>query len=135
MTTKTLHLFGAGELLCEAAKVGIKLGFRVVVRTSNRLYSKNNLWVKKIRRLMVPLFVDNNLREVMRKGGKIKTGDVGISFGAPWIFTSRWIEKWNKKLYNFHNRPLPKHRGAGGSTWMILMREKNGSSTVHEIQA
>jgi len=135
MKTKTLHLFGAGELLCEAAKVGIKLRFKVVVRTSNRLYDKKSLWVKKIRHLKVPLFVDNKLQEVMRKGDKIKKGDVGISFGAPWIFTAWWIAKWNKKLYNFHNRPLPKHRGAGGSTWMILMHERIGSSTVHEIQA
>jgi len=135
INSKTLHLFGAGNLLVQAAEIGKKLGFKVIVRTSRRLYDTSASWVKKIKQLRIQLFVNNNLKKIMRQGYKMEAEDIGISFGAPWIFRKKWISKWNKKLYNFHNRPLPRHRGAGGPTWMILMREKGGASTIHEIRA
>jgi len=131
--SKTLHLFGAGDLLVTAAKVGLKKNFRVIVRTSHRLFKKKSKWVKNLKKLNVPLFVNNNLSKAMQEGLKFRQGDCGISFGAPWIFSSQWIKAWKKNLFNFHNRPLPKHRGAGGASWIILMNEKNGASTIHEI--
>ena len=34
-------------------------------------------------------------------------------------------------LYNLHNQPLPKFRGAGGSSWNILMGDREGGSSIH----
>lgn len=129
----TLHLFGAGNLLAEAVKIGIKKNVSVVVRTSPRLYKKNNSWVKDVDNANVPIYIGNSLLELSKKGPKILKGDIGFSFGAPWIFKKEWIRQWAGNLFNCHNRPLPRHRGAGGATWLILMAEKKGASTIHRI--
>jgi len=129
---RTLHLFGGGNLLVEAAKVGIQKKVPVVIRTSERLVKIKN-WVEKIEKLQIPILVGNSIAELSKKTPRIKPQDIGISFGAPWIFEKNWIRQWHGKLFNCHNRPLPKHRGAGGATWLILMQEKIGASTIHKI--
>lgn len=128
---RTLHLFGGGTLLVEAAKVGIHQKILVVVHTSKRLV-KNNKWVQEIKKLRIPIREKNSVKP-SEKEPKINAGDIGISFGAPWIFKKEWIRQWHGNLFNCHNRPLPKHRGAGGATWLILMQEKIGASTIHKI--
>jgi len=131
----TLHLFGAGDLLVKAAKIGIKKNFSVVVRTSPRLINPQDSWLKELKRNHIPVLIGNSLSNLCRRGSKIQRCDLGLSFGAPWIFKTRWIRKWRGNLFNCHNRPLPEHRGAGGASWLILMGTRNGASTIHEISS
>jgi methionyl-tRNA formyltransferase len=132
---KTLHLFGGGNLLVEAAKIGQRSHFVVVVRTSKRLVGGISRWEQQIKKMGIRVFIDNSLSKVMQKGPIIKRGDLGFSFGAPWIFKKDWIDQWEGRIFNCHNRALPSHRGAGGSSWLILMRERIGASTIHRISA
>lgn len=121
--------------MAEAAKIGLKHRFCVVVQTSERLFSPTNSWVKKIRNLGIPIAVKNRLGKNDRADKSKKSDDIGFSFGAPWFFKKKWITNWKGKLYNCHNRALPAHRGAGGSSWLIMMGDKNGASTIHQIDS
>ena len=70
---------------------------------------------------------------MLRKGRKIQADDVGISFSAPWIIPKKLIDKFEGKLFNLHNQPLPRFRGAGGASWNIIMEDKNGGSCIHRL--
>jgi methionyl-tRNA formyltransferase len=131
---KTIHLFGGGTLLVEAVKICLKKKLPVVVRTSTRLAKPASNWVKEMRNLKTNIFIGNSLSKILKKGPKVQMGDIGISFGAPWIFKNFWVNQWNDNLYNCHNRPLPQHRGAGGASWIILMGELKGASSIHRIK-
>ena len=43
------------------------------------------------------------------------------------------INFFNGKLYNYHDAPLPKSRGAATYTWAILLRERRWGLTIHKI--
>jgi len=133
---RTLHLFGAPEWAVIAAPIATRQGWSVCLRTSDRYWTEPEYWTEMFtEKLGVSIFVNNDLEAVTEMGPPIISGDIGLSFGAPWVFPDHWIEKWNGSIFNFHPRALPFNRGAGGSSWLILMKERSGAVVVHEIVA
>jgi len=58
---------------------------------------------------------------------------LGISFGAPFIFTQSEIDEFKGNLINSHGAPLPDFKGGGGFSWRILQRDKRGASLMHFV--
>jgi len=61
------------------------------------------------------------------------SGALGLSFGAPWIFSRRFIALWTGRLLNSHGAPLPEFRGGGGFSWRIMMGNRSGTSLLHQV--
>lgn len=59
----------------------------------------------------------------------------GISLNSIWRFNDDIIKYFNGNLYNYHAADLPTERGAGNTTWRILLnKEKNISLNIHKIE-
>lgn len=58
---------------------------------------------------------------------------LGISLGAPWIFTSDIIQKFSGRLINGHGAKLPQDRGAGDFSWQIMRGLDFGYHLFHKI--
>lgn len=58
---------------------------------------------------------------------------LGVSFGAPWIFSAKTIKKFNGRLINGHGMNLPRNRGGGGFSWQIMRGERQGCHLFHLI--
>ena len=58
---------------------------------------------------------------------------LGISINSSWIFKDEIIKIFNGRLINYHNAKLPEERGAAAYSWKIMMGEKNGQLTFHQI--
>ena len=58
---------------------------------------------------------------------------IGFSLNSPWIFKKDLIDFFEGELYNYHDTPLPKFRGAAAYTWAILQQEKKWGLTIHKI--
>ncbi len=126
----TLHIFGGGVFVEYALNIAMKQNWKVVIRTGQRfLDDLDSIEQNK----EVKLLSSNSLTEIMDSGGLPASGDVGISFSAPWIIPKNIIEKFNGKIFNLHNQPLPRLRGCGGSSWNILMHEKTLGCTIHQL--
>lgn len=124
----TLHVFGGGVFVGIADEIATELGWSVIVRTGARFVDtlpKLNEGTK--------LIVGNELGAVMEEGGAPSAGDYGISFSAPWIFSQQVIDMFGGDIFNLHNQPLPKFRGGGGTSWLILMGEQSGGCCIHRL--
>lgn len=60
---------------------------------------------------------------------------MGISFGAPWIFSENFIKKFQGRLLNNHGMKLPENRGGGGYSWQILRGRREGCYLLHLVDA
>jgi methionyl-tRNA formyltransferase len=118
-----------------AAELAQQAGWSVSLRTSQRLFSEDVPWARTLRARQVPIVVETKLSEAMSAGPAQQRGDIGLSFGAPWIFTHEWLAPWDGFIFNVHGRPLPRHRGAGGASWLIMMQEREGMAAIHELTA
>lgn len=107
-------------LLAEAFK---KKNYKIVIRTSKR----------QANHLCKNIIISNSFIKALKKGIKCEKGDLIISHGSPWIFPKSFLDRHKGNIYNIHNRPLPKHRGAGGFSWQILMNEKESALCMHRI--
>ena len=121
-----LHIFGGGPLIKISEQIAYENGWKVILRTGER-------FVKSLPKLdpKTSLLVGDNLMDLIMQADEPKPGDIGLSISAPWIFKKRHIDKFNGQLFNIHNQPLPKFKGAGGSTWRILMNDFDGGSCIH----
>jgi methionyl-tRNA formyltransferase len=135
VTQRQLHIFGGGALTAVAAEVALANGWTASLRTSPRLHSEGAPWIQRLRALGCDVTVATELADAMAAGRPREEGDVGLSFGAPWIFTAKWLADWRGLIFNSHARPLPRHRGAGGASWLILMGERGGMAAIHELTA
>ncbi len=124
---KTLHIFGGGAFVNHAVKIARDLEWKVVLRTGERFLKDFKNYNDK----GVEILVGNSLTDLMDQGREPKDKDIGISFSAPWIISKKIIDMFDGKIYNLHNQPLPKFRGGGGSSWNILMKDKQGGSSIH----
>lgn len=122
----TLHIFGGGELVSVAEKVALENGWEVVIRTGTRFSSSMPVLNKS-----TAIFLGNNLNELILKGPNPTSNDIGLSISAPWIIKGDVINKFNGRLFNIHNQPLPVFKGAGGSSWRILMNDFSGGACIH----
>lgn len=118
-----------------ATDIALKYGWSVSLRTSTRLWNKSSDLAIKLRERRVAIFIDNTIEHVMSAGPSVNKTDIGLSFGAPWIFPKSWIKHWNGRIFNSHARMLPRHRGAGGASWLILMNDRKGMASIHELTA
>lgn len=58
----------------------------------------------------------------------------GISINAIWKFPKSIINKFNKRLFNYHAADLPEARGAANISWKILNNNiKNISINIHNV--
>ena len=89
MKKNTLHIFGGGVFVEFALNIAIKKNWKVVIRTGKRFLSDFN---KIEQNKNIKLLLSNSLNEIMDSGGLPVTGDVGISFSAPWIIPKNSIE-------------------------------------------
>lgn len=119
--------------MAEAASIARDAGWGRSLRTSGRLWDASSPLARECEAHGVSAVLADTLEEAMLGGPEPREGDVALSLGAPWTFTTEWIGRWGGLAFNLHPRRLPEHRGAGGSSWMILMRERLGMAAVHEL--
>jgi methionyl-tRNA formyltransferase len=134
--TNTFALFGGGPVLVDLAKHLQANGSTVYVFTSERLidYSGEEANIPSIMESFgIPCTITANIGNDEQAKGIASAGGIGISFGAPWIFRSAFIDLWNGRLLNSHPAPLPQHRGGGGYSWRILMNDQRGATCVHIV--
>lgn len=125
---KTLHIYGGGPLVGVAESIALENGWNVVLRTGAR-------FLKSLPRLSknTIVLVGNDLGQLIEDGGLPTPHDLGISISAPWVFSQEVIDQFSGRLFNLHNQPLPRFRGAGGASWRILMRDMNGGVCIHHL--
>lgn len=127
-TNSTLHVFGGGKLIKAVESIALKAGWGVVVRTGKRFENSFPPLHSSTR-----LHIGDNLTQLIHDGGAPKRGDFGISISAPWVFTQEIIDSFSGDLFNLHSQPLPKFRGGGGTSWLILLNERTGGCCVHRL--
>jgi methionyl-tRNA formyltransferase len=134
--TNTFALFGGGPVLVNLANHLKSTGSSVHVFTSERLldYTGEGSSLPEIMAAQdIPCAVTSNIGDESSAAEIASSGGIGISFGAPWIFRSAFIDLWNGRLLNSHPAPLPEHRGGGGYSWRILMKDRRGATCVHVV--
>ena len=115
-----MHIFGGGPFVGIAEEIATRLGWSVVLRTGERFVNTLSEMGPNTK-----VLVGNDLESLMIEGGIPSAGDYGISFSAPWVFPQVIIDMFDGELFNLHNQPLPKFRGGGGTSWLILMGERS----------
>lgn len=131
-------LFGGSQRLINFITIAKNLGFKkILVFSAPRLLSsrlsgydmslESCLKLKKIKYFSIEDINRFNIDKYI--DGKT----LGISFGAPWIFSNNFIRKFRGRLLNGHGTRLPKNRGGGGFSWQIMCGEKEGCHLFHLI--
>ena len=133
-------LFGGGKLLVLTAKRLKKLGFQVLVVTSERhskeiisIDNKEGTFLDWLKRKKLSCKISKNIEKDSNVLNFISDGTIGLSFGAAWIFKADVIKRFNGKLLNLHDAQLPRDRGGGEFSWRIMRRDKIGVSLIHKI--
>jgi methionyl-tRNA formyltransferase len=129
----TLHIFGGGGLVLTASELAMKSGWRTVLRTSPRIWDPDSDLSRRLEALGVTVVLATELADAMAEGSAPSSGDMALSFGAPWIFPTAWIELWSGRAFNHHPRRLPEHRGGGGASWLVMMGERRGMALLHRL--
>jgi len=50
-----------------------------------------------------------------------------------WIIKSNLIERYNKRIVNYHNSEIPKQKGAACHSWRIMVSEHRSALTIHHV--
>jgi methionyl-tRNA formyltransferase len=58
---------------------------------------------------------------------------IGLLVNAVWIIRRPIIEAFGGRLYNYHPARLPEERGAACYSWKILLGNRDGGLTIHEV--
>lgn len=134
----TLILFGGGQRLVNFISCAKEYkNFKIIVLSAQRLLQskltngtknlKDHLAKNKIKYFEIEDIAKFNI------GRFINENALGISFGAPWLFSNTFVEKFNGRLINGHGMNLPRNRGGGGFSWQIMRGEKIGCHLFHLI--
>lgn len=132
-------LFGGGRVLRHLAeKLSRSSDYKVHVFTSDRLVTETVEGVPlgdhlRSNNIEFEVVSDINGHGALR--ALVNEGSLGISFGAPWFFKKETIKMFDSRLLNSHARDLPRNRGGGGFSWLILNGEKVSSSVLHLIDS
>lgn len=135
-----VFLFGGGITLRHLS-LKLRAGrFRVVVFSSKRLLKEDFAGASlenflKENGIDFEETADINSNKRIRQLIKASPGFIGISFGAPWIFKPEFNSLFKGGLLNYHPRNLPRDRGAGGYSWMILNGERRSACLLHQVDA
>ncbi len=132
----TLLLFGGGRVLRHVARTH-RDSFTVRVFTSPRLIDEELEGIP-LRRFLKENGVDYEVTSEIAAseslGGLLGLGRfLGLSFGAPWIFTGSFIARFKGSLLNLHSRDLPRNRGGGGPSWAIMNDDRAAANLLHMI--
>jgi len=132
---KNVLLFGGGRVLRHLAlRLGEK-GIDVFVFSSKRLLEEEHDGMKLQQFLEKNRIGFESTRDInsSEKAKALAKSSVGISFGAPWIFKKEFLEMFGNRILNSHSMDLPRNRGGGGFSWMILNSDRKSSSLLHII--
>ena len=133
----TIIFFGGGKVLLNIINDFRENNFKIYLFSSKRLL--NEIYEKKsfsehLLKNNVKYFQTNNINDDKNINGLITKNVLGLSFGAPWIFKKDLINKFGGRLLNMHCRRLPKYRGGGGFSWLIMNNYKKGCSLLHKLE-
>ena len=101
----------------------------------NDIFSKKFLFILKKNFKSVSSIYDNskNHKKIRTFIKKFK-GDYILSFRSSYLFTNKEINRFKKKILNFHPGP-PEYRGVGCINFAILRNEKYYGATVHLVDS
>lgn len=130
-----LILFGGGQDLVNL--ISTAKGYDITVISAPRLLNENikregTSLIQYLRKNKIKFFNSEDISS-FKIYRFINNGTLGISFGAPWLFTGKFIRKFNKKLINCHCTNLPKNRGCGGYSWQIMNGAVSGCYLFHFV--
>ncbi|MDP2586438.1 MAG: formyltransferase family protein [Candidatus Komeilibacteria bacterium] len=133
-------LFGGGQVLADVSLKLKKMAQPVVVFSDDRHlaetgYADGLTLENFLKQQGIEYYNSANIGKDKNVDKFITASVLGISFGAAWIFKQEFIDKFNGRLINFHPTNLPKNRGGGGFSWMILNSENQGRNLLHFIDA
>jgi methionyl-tRNA formyltransferase len=133
-------LLGGGQLLFDLSIELMQKGYAIEVVTSLRhATSKVKIGQREI--LLKEALEESRIsyREAANINSDafidefVTDGTLGISIGAEWIFKKKFIGSFAGRLVNLHGSRLPKNRGGGGFSWLILRGERHGGSSLHIV--
>lgn len=140
-TIKHYLLFGGGPELIGLALHLKGLGRAVFVVTSRRhaeseveLPYGRLVFREALARDGIEHFVTADIERDVNIEAAITAETLGISLSAEWIFSAAFIERFGKRLVNLHDSRLPRMRGGGGYTWLILRNERHSGSCIHLVE-
>ncbi len=64
---------------------------------------------------------------------KVRTKDLVISIGCPWILKEEHIHALGARVLNLHGTHLPTYRGGTIYSWYILARKRTGLCALHRM--
>lgn len=65
---------------------------------------------------------------------KWESSDIGISVGAPWFFTKKFIDHFPPgRLFNLHGSQLPLYRGGNLFSWYVMNKVHTGLCLIHHM--
>jgi len=134
----TCALFGGGRALVTIASQLKERGMTVKVFTSPRLEHRpvapsGRRQSDLLSSAGVSVICVDSISKCEEALETADSGSIGLSFGAPWIFSRRFLKRWSGRLLNSHPAPLPVFRGGGGYSWRIMMGDRSGTSLLHQI--
>lgn len=83
----------------------------------------------------IDFHISLNIEQDERIDAFLTSQTLGISLGAPWIFRPKFIRRFDGRLVNLHGQLLPKDRGGGGYSWLILSGQRRSGCVLHLIDA
>ena len=99
-----------------------------------KLISKSETFGTYLKKKKLPYF-SHNILELKDIKKFISNDAKGISLNSVWRFDESIIKYFKGNLYNYHAADLPTERGAGNTTWRILLnKENNISLNIHKIE-
>ncbi len=130
-------LLGGGELLSICAIDLKAAGTQVVVITSPRqaaeIVSSGKTLTEHLSTYAVAIHITEDVNSDSTVLGLICDESVGLSIAAAWIFRQPLISRFDGRLLNAHSMRLPRDRGSGGFSWLIMNGDREGMCLVHQI--
>lgn len=67
----------------------------------------------------------------------IREHKINLAIVSGWrqVISTQFLSALGGCVLNIHNAVLPKHRGAGGFSWQVLMGEERVGATIHQMAA
>jgi methionyl-tRNA formyltransferase len=129
-------LFGGTAVLARCASILKKRRARVHVVTSPRQASERipqQTLAETLATDGIPFEISTDAPHDEALLRRIDDRTIGISIGSPWIFKKDFIDRFGGRLVNCHGTRLPRNRGGGAFSWMIMSGERKGSALIHML--
>lgn len=133
---KTFILIGSGPTLMKLAKFLKNKKYEVYIFTCERQIGikQDGISLKTfLKDNDVPFEMPEDIFKSRLARQLSKKNPMVISFGSPWIFKKDFLNLFKNPLINVHSRDLPRNKGGGGSSWLIMNGEKQSAVTIHVV--